>query len=1142
MTSLSLLWTATVFGEETNPNEGPEGGPYFTHLYWMEQVNGTWAPQETLYTATENLYQYHIPITYPYMKRLRQSYHLINLRLNTLDKGSSTTSSEHMRSIIYLNTAGDIAHQLQYDLDHEKEARLADLKINGVRLPDFIQDDYQNNVEDDIDVNTYTYSYKLPYGSPLDVTAVAVDRRAQEKITVAGLEAVPTTVIINTASTDGTVHKEYRINIDYIANDYLDYISVDEEELIRFQYEMDTYNVALPYGFDNKFYQHLNEPEATPYYAFQAAGLNFVYSVNDSIVVDYPSELPGTIQVQVKDEDYVAVLKEYAINLAVLKNTDATLSSLKISDEPIAGFDSKTTSYTYMLPYDATEVPAIHPVATDDHATVSITPPTNVPGTATVLVTAEDGTTTETYMIDFILAKNPISSLKSLAINTITLENFKEDTLNYTQTLPYGTTDIPTIEAVPTSSVATVSITQPEALPGKASILVTAEDTSQTTYYVDFLVAKNTDATLSSLMIDGTPLNGFNQQLQDYTITLPYGTSRVPVITATPADSNGNVTITPPPSLPGKATVAVTAEDGITTKTYTVDYKIAPYVYYYTDDTTDEEVTPTPPVEPPSPVDKLIQDTTLEPEEITSELENIMSDLSEDMQKVQDETSATNMVNQANKTLEKTSDILEDLPKEHQQQVVDDIIEVAENLQYALEKIDFNKEQVDTTVNSIQHMGDILTKVDDNTDQTEHLKETIVSLGEKALEKVGEIDLSGSSSAHKTVTIKPVLINNHIARTAKSIEAIKDTVEDAVGNTLASELESSITITVADPKSSTTKVVTNVSKEALQRIEDHGITNLTLHLGKTSFKLEPDTFRGLPSEEQVSLEVKQLRESPKPNNEADYEELEDVPILDLTATTTNETIERFTKPMEVYFDLSHLDASGYTDEELADLTVYVYNDQENQWEPVGGKYDPVTKKIKVYRIHFSKYTVMKSNKSFSDVRSHSSKKKINVLLKKGFLTENDTFKPEEGATREEFISWISKTLGLESEDAELDFADVSEDSPYYQEIAAAYEAGLIDGRSQTHLAPEAIITKEEALKIIGKALAKYDNVSPPKDLEMKLASLNNNNEISDWAKEAVAIAKRERYITDDAATSFDPQDTLNRAEAAELLYTFYDRT
>jgi hypothetical protein len=81
--------------------------------------------------------------------------------------------------------------------------------------------------------------------------------------------------------------------------------------------------------------------------------------------------------------------------------TNATLSDLKVDDTTISGFDGAVTSYIYKVTEGTTTIPQITATTTISGAETTITQATTIPGDATVLVTATDGSTTETYTVSF---------------------------------------------------------------------------------------------------------------------------------------------------------------------------------------------------------------------------------------------------------------------------------------------------------------------------------------------------------------------------------------------------------------------------------------------------------------------------------------------------------------------------------------------------------------------------------------------------------------------------------------------------------------------------------------------------------------------------------------------------------------------
>ncbi len=83
--------------------------------------------------------------------------------------------------------------------------------------------------------------------------------------------------------------------------------------------------------------------------------------------------------------------------------TDATLSDLAVDGATISGFGA-STSYSVPLVEGTTTIPQITAATTTDtSASAVITQATAIPGDATVVVTAADGTTTTTYTVSFFI-------------------------------------------------------------------------------------------------------------------------------------------------------------------------------------------------------------------------------------------------------------------------------------------------------------------------------------------------------------------------------------------------------------------------------------------------------------------------------------------------------------------------------------------------------------------------------------------------------------------------------------------------------------------------------------------------------------------------------------------------------------------
>lgn len=271
---------------------------------------------------------------------------------------------------------------------------------------------------------------------------------------------------------------------------------------------------------------------------------------------------------------------------------DATLKSITVNNIEVEGFDAATTAYDVVLPFGTTEVPVVAATATSANATVTITQATAVNGSASILVTAEDNTTTKTYTIKFsVAAASQDATLSAITVDGDALEGFSPEQLTYSMELAYGTTIIPTVTATTTDKKATCVVKYVDAegaettsLPCTATITVTAEDGStQQTYSISFTVAEtqSQDATLASISIDGTAIKDFKSDSLDYTYTIAYAATTIPTIIVVVNDETANWDITQAETVPGTATIVVTAQAG-NTQTYTVTISRAAAIKHLT--------------------------------------------------------------------------------------------------------------------------------------------------------------------------------------------------------------------------------------------------------------------------------------------------------------------------------------------------------------------------------------------------------------------------------------------------------------------------------------------------------------------------------------------------------------------------------
>jgi hypothetical protein len=241
------------------------------------------------------------------------------------------------------------------------------------------------------------------------------------------------------------------------------------------------------------------------------------------------------------------------------------LSDIRANNQSIDGF--APTTFTYHLSLPAGEsMPTFKAITADGASAVATTTEQGRITTITYHVTSEDGTHDNTYFVIIEQLQSDVCTLDAIYLDGTPLDGFDTNTFDYYIELPYGTTQLPEVTATVSDPKATLKVSVNETRL-QATIVVTAENKDQNTYNLYFTIAKNTDATLSGIFTDGTLIAAFDAMTLDYTCHLPYG-STLPVITATPTDPNAKVVITAQDDW--HYAIVVTADDGVTTLTYTV--------------------------------------------------------------------------------------------------------------------------------------------------------------------------------------------------------------------------------------------------------------------------------------------------------------------------------------------------------------------------------------------------------------------------------------------------------------------------------------------------------------------------------------------------------------------------------------------
>jgi gliding motility-associated-like protein len=302
--------------------------------------------------------------------------------------------------------------------------------------------------------------------------------------------------------------------------------------------------------------------------------------------------------------------KTYTINVTRAQSSDATLSGFTISAGSLSpAFAPATTGYTTSVSNATTGVTitatsnsgvstiTVNGVTTPSGVSSAVQPLTVGANVITVKVTAEDGVTVNTYTLTATRAASANASLANLAISAGTLSpTFVSATLSYTASVGNATTTItlaPTLSdvnaTVTVNGVATASGAASAPVPLAAganpiAVVVTAQDgTTTSTYTVNVTRAPSANANLANLTASSGALSpAFSAGTLFYSSSVSNATASA-TITPTLSDATATVTVngtavasgTPSGAIAlsvgaNSIAVVVTAQDGSTTKTYTV--------------------------------------------------------------------------------------------------------------------------------------------------------------------------------------------------------------------------------------------------------------------------------------------------------------------------------------------------------------------------------------------------------------------------------------------------------------------------------------------------------------------------------------------------------------------------------------------
>ena len=158
---------------------------------------------------------------------------------------------------------------------------------------------------------------------------------------------------------------------------------------------------------------------------------------------------------------------------------------------------------------------------------------------------------------------------------------------------------------------------------------------------------------------------------------------------------------------------------------------------------------------------------------------------------------------------------------------------------------------------------------------------------------------------------------------------------------------------------------------------------------------------------------------------------------------------------------------------------------------------------------------------------------VNAAVDNGLLYGKSAtvIDPNGDMTRAEMAAIINRSFGCYKTADISQYKDVSKSKWYYKDVALAVQMGTYNGRSSSAMAPDAPISRQEAMTVVARALElDYDSYS-----KTDLSAFSDRSEISNWALPYVRAMVGADYIHG-RGKILAPLDNITRAEFAQIFY------
>lgn len=173
--------------------------------------------------------------------------------------------------------------------------------------------------------------------------------------------------------------------------------------------------------------------------------------------------------------------------------------------------------------------------------------------------------------------------------------------------------------------------------------------------------------------------------------------------------------------------------------------------------------------------------------------------------------------------------------------------------------------------------------------------------------------------------------------------------------------------------------------------------------------------------------------------------------------------------------------------------------------------------------------------AFTDISGHWAKDFICFVTEEGLFqgVTDTTFAPNGAMSRAMAVTVLYRLAGEPEVTGETAFTDVNEDAYYYKALLWAFQNGIARGITGTKFAPNGTVTREQAVTFLYRYMVNCLGQEPAAGGDLSV--FQDADEISVFAKEAMAWATAEGILDGYGDGTVGPQNPVTRAQMAKLL-------